>query len=295
MKICISSTFIDLIEYRSIALEVCDILKAKQLAMELMFSSNESPLETSLNLVKESDIYVCIIGKRYGTVPSGYAESITHLEYKEAIKLNKPVYIFIISNVKRDTELQNFIKEISEKHVYSEVSDKHDFRRELLNTLRCNHFKELRIDSKFIVDLEAEHMRLNDHGYAMKFISDKETLDLLHVFSKNMSGLKSIIDGIYASNGELPGDLEGFIQKLGCDCEKIKDIPYYENPFINRDWEAFNLGIPNWMNALKLSFLNLKVRLLEYEIQRKYTNELELALLLAKQELFDFIGVSHMD
>lgn len=70
--------------------------------------------------------------------------------------------------------------------------------RELLNTLRCNHFKELRIDSKFIVDLEAEHMGIKRPWlYAMKFISDKETLDLLHVFSKNMSGLKSIIDGMH--------------------------------------------------------------------------------------------------
>ena len=144
MKICISSTFIDLIEYRNIALEVCDIFKANQLVMELMFSRPETPLEASLELVRSCDIYICILGERYGTIPCGYEKSITNLEYEEAVSLSKPIHIFILDVSNKEEKLQKFINDIEQKYVYSLVKDKHDFRSKLLNTLRQNYFKELK-------------------------------------------------------------------------------------------------------------------------------------------------------
>lgn len=295
MKICISSTFIDLIEYRNIALEVCDIFKTSQLVMEFMFSKVESPLEASLELVRDCDIYVCILGERYGTIPDGYNQSITNLEYEEAIKLSKPIHIFIVDNSKKDEKLLKFINIIAQKHVYAMVKDIHDFRSKLLNTLRQNYFKELKIDSKFLIDLEAEHYRLNNHGYAMSFISSKSTLELLSTFTENINGLENMISWISSSNERIEDDLKKLMQKIGCDSEKLNSIPYYENPFVDRNWETLCLGFPNWMNALKLSFLNLQVRLLEYEAQRTENEEIIEKLNYAKKELFDFIGVSHVD
>ncbi len=295
MKICISSTFIDLIEYRNVALEVCDIFKVQQLVMEIMFSKTETPVEASLELVRNCDIYICILGKRYGTIPTEYEKSITNLEYEEAVSLSKPIHIFILDDSNKEEKLQKFINEIKQKHVYSLVKDKHDFRSKLLNTLRQNHFKELKIDSQFLVDLEAEHFKLNDHGLAMDFISSKDTLELLNIFSENISGLQNMHSWISSSNDKLEDDLKKLMQKVGCDSEKLNSVPYYENPFINRDWETIALGFPNWMNALRLSFLNLQVRLLEYEVQRSESEEYAEALNKAKAELFDFIGVSHVD
>lgn len=156
MNICISSTFIDLKEYRNIALEVCDIFKVNQCAMELMFSKTQNPVDASLNLVRNCDIYICIIGSRYGTVPANFNKSIAHLEYDEAIKLSKPVYIFNISSLKKEEKLQNFLQEIKLKHVYSDIENIDDFRSSLINTLRQNHFKELKIDSKYLIELESE-------------------------------------------------------------------------------------------------------------------------------------------
>lgn len=295
MKICISSTFIELIEYRNIALEVCDIFKANQLVMELMFSRPETPLEASLELVRSCDIYICILGERYGTIPYGYEKSITNLEYEEAVSLSKPIHIFILDVSNKEEKLQKFINDIEQKYVYSLVKDKHDFRSKLLNTLRQNYFKELKIESKFLVELEAEHFKLNDHGLAMDFISSKHTLDLLNIFSENISGLQNMLSSIASSNDKLEHDLRELMQKIGCDSEKLNLIPYYENPFINRDWETIALGFPNLMNALRLSFLNLQVRLLEYEVQRNESEEYIKSLNKAKKELFDFIGVSYVD
>lgn len=85
------------------------------------------------------------------------------------------------------------------------------------------------------------------------------------------------------------------LSKIGCNVEKLNSIPYYENPFINRDWELINLGLPNWLNSIKLSFLNLKLRLLEYEAQGDTDNISMEALEDARKELYNFIGVSHVD
>lgn len=295
MKICISSTFLDLINYRNMALEVCDIFKAKQLAMEIIFSTNDNPIKESLKLVQDSDIYICIIGEKYGTIKDGYSKSITHLEYDEAIRINKPIYIFVVSSTNRDKEMKKLLSDIKENHTYSHIESVIEFRKALLNTIRNNHFKELKINSKFILDLEAEHIQQNDHGLAMDFISNKNTLDLLNIFSENISGMENMLNYISDSNQDIENDLIQLFKKLNIDEAKIKKIPYYENPFINRDWEMVNLGFPNWLNSVKLSFLNLKVRLLEYEVQQSNDEVLYKELTLAKKELTEFIGVSHVD
>ncbi|WP_141047318.1 DUF4062 domain-containing protein [Aliarcobacter cryaerophilus] len=295
MKICISSTFTDLIDYRNIAIEVCEIFKAKQLVMELMFSKSETPLEASLDLVRNCDIYICIIGKRYGTIPAGYDKSITNLEYEEALKLSKPIHIFIVDNLSREDKLQKFINDISLKYVYGNVRNINEFRSKFINTLRQNYFKDLKIDSKFLIDLETEHFALNYHGLALDFISNKSTLEILDIFSKNITGLNALLDDVSSSYDRLEEDLKELMSKLGYDLTKLDLLHYTENPFINRDWETINLGFPNWINNIKLAFLNLQVRILEYEVQRDDNSENLKALESAKKDLIKFMEKKYVD
>lgn len=295
MKICISSTFTDLIDYRNIAIEVCEIFKAKQLVMELMFSKSETPLEASLDLVRNCDIYICIIGKRYGNIPAGYDKSITNLEYEEALKLSKPIHIFIVDNLSREDKLQKFINDISLKYVYGNVRNINEFRSKFINTLRQNYFKDLKIDSKFLIDLETEHFALNYHGLALDFISNKSTFEILDIFSKNITGLKNLLDEVSSSYDRLENDLKELMSKLGYDLTKLNSLHYTENPFINRDWETINLGFPNWINNIKLAFLNLQVRILEYEVQRDDNSENLKALESAKKDLIKFMEKKYVD
>lgn len=96
-KVMISSTFIDLPEHRQKVIEACDRLGFGHVAMEHTSSSDRSTLENSLNMVAKSDVYVLVLGFRYGSIPQGEQESITALEFKRALELERPCLIFEMS------------------------------------------------------------------------------------------------------------------------------------------------------------------------------------------------------
>lgn len=58
------------------------------------------------------------------------------------------------------------------------------------------------------------------------------------------------------SNKLIDTDIRAIIRRIGADEEKYNQIPYYENPFVKRDWEILNLRANN-------SIMMLQVRILE--------------------------------
>jgi hypothetical protein len=92
----ISSTFIDLNEERK---KVWDCLEKFDVAvkgMEQFGARKSTPLETCLTEVEQSDIYVGIIGMRYGSEDPSTKKSYSQLEYEKAIEQNKEILIYII-------------------------------------------------------------------------------------------------------------------------------------------------------------------------------------------------------
>ena len=97
-QVFISSTYIDLIEERHAAVEA--ILKAGHIpaGMEL-FKSGRSQLETIKSWIDESDIYLLILGKRYGSIDPESNKSYTQLEYEYALsKDNFPIFSIILKD-----------------------------------------------------------------------------------------------------------------------------------------------------------------------------------------------------
>ena len=47
------------------------------------------------------------------------------------------------------------------------------------------------------------------------------------------------------------------------DVTPIDAIPYYENPFFNRNWEYHNLGSANWLQRINIDLVHLEVKYLE--------------------------------
>jgi hypothetical protein len=62
--------------------------------METYAAGPVDALEKCLQDVRESGIYILLLGNKYGFIKEGMQESITHLEYKEAVKTGKPVFVF---------------------------------------------------------------------------------------------------------------------------------------------------------------------------------------------------------
>jgi hypothetical protein len=100
-KVYVSSTYQDLAEHRG---AVMDALR--QLGFSARASENEPERErdaiaSALERVDAADLYVCILGFRYGFVPrdpernpQGY--SITELEYRRALMRHLPVFMFLM-------------------------------------------------------------------------------------------------------------------------------------------------------------------------------------------------------
>ena len=80
-QVLIFSTYTDLIEERQSAVEA--ILKADHIpaGMEL-FKAGKEQLETVQKWIDESDIYVLILGKRYGSIETKSGLSYTEIEYR---------------------------------------------------------------------------------------------------------------------------------------------------------------------------------------------------------------------
>jgi tetratricopeptide (TPR) repeat protein len=95
-RVMISSTILDLPLHRLAAKDACIEEDMLPLMMEHWPAGNEDVIEMSMNLVDRCDIYVCIVGSRYGVVPPGREKSVTHMEYERAVELGKERLIFIM-------------------------------------------------------------------------------------------------------------------------------------------------------------------------------------------------------
>ncbi len=96
LQVFVSSTFLDLKDERQKAVE--GILKAKHIpaGMELFKAGNESQLETVKRWINESDVYLLILGGRYGTLEPSTGKSYTQIEYEYALDKGIPMFAFVI-------------------------------------------------------------------------------------------------------------------------------------------------------------------------------------------------------
>ena len=113
LQIFISSTYTDLKEERQAAVEA--ILKSGNIpaGMELFTAGDKSQLETITRWIDDSDIYMLILGGRYGSIEPTTGNSYTEVEYDYAKSNNKPLFAVVISDkyldekVKKDGLLVN--------------------------------------------------------------------------------------------------------------------------------------------------------------------------------------------
>lgn len=92
----ISSTFEDLKEERQAAVEA--VLRAGHIpaGMELFAAGSESQWETIKEWIEASDVYLLILGGRYGTLKGKTGVSYTAHEYQYAVDLDKPLFSVVI-------------------------------------------------------------------------------------------------------------------------------------------------------------------------------------------------------
>ncbi len=96
LQVFVSSTFTDLIEERQAA--VSAILKAGHIpaGMELFTAADRSQMDIIKNWIDESDVYMLILGGRYGSIEPTSGKSYTELEYDYAVEKGKALFAVVI-------------------------------------------------------------------------------------------------------------------------------------------------------------------------------------------------------
>lgn len=97
-QIFISSTYTDLHDERQAAVEA--ILKSGHIpaGMELFAAGNESQMDTIRRWIDESDIYMLILGSRYGSIEPKTGLSYIECEYDYATSVEIPLFSLVCSD-----------------------------------------------------------------------------------------------------------------------------------------------------------------------------------------------------
>lgn len=96
LQVFVSSTFTDLQSERQAAVQA--ILKAGHIpaGMELFTASDKSQWDIIKRWIDESDVYMLILGGRYGSVDKESGLSYTEMEYDYAVEQKKPLFSVVI-------------------------------------------------------------------------------------------------------------------------------------------------------------------------------------------------------
>lgn len=210
-QIFISSTFTDLIDERQAAVEA--ILQAGHIpaGMELFAASNKSQLEIIKEWIDESDIYMLILGGRYGSIETDSGLSYTELEYNYACETDKPLFSLVLHD--------DFIEKKVQKHGSTNIREPNEpqklkkFSTNVLSKLCkiCSDNKDIQLGVfQSITSLEKEYKLTGWLPANQKFNPEiylKQISDLtreLEKLRKSSNGLihKSNTDITRLSQGE---------------------------------------------------------------------------------------------
>jgi hypothetical protein len=87
--------------------------------------------------------------------------------------------------------------------------------------------------------------------------------DVVRACHENIGYLVGFHDTFRESDNRLQADFDDLLKRKDVDPSLFNDIPYYENPLQNRNWEHHNLGIPNRMQRLKIDLMHMEIKYIE--------------------------------
>lgn len=144
-KIFISSTGVDLAEYRRAAIEVCNQLQFVPIAMEFFDSMGAGANSASKIRLDDAHLYVGIVAHRYGYIEPGYDKSVTENEFDYAGEVGLDRLCFLVDDkqpwppeaieFRAYSLLKEFRARIERSVVRSLITTVDDFRAKLMSSL----------------------------------------------------------------------------------------------------------------------------------------------------------------
>ncbi|WP_338887331.1 DUF4062 domain-containing protein [Aeromonas rivipollensis] len=144
LQVFISSTYHDLQEERQAA--VSSILKAGHIpaGMELFTAGDRSQMVTIKEWIDESDVYMLILGGRYGSIERTSGISYTELEYDYAQEQGKPAFAVVITEQALETKIRAKGSSFGEKENPKELAL---FREKVLGNISSffDDYKDIKL------------------------------------------------------------------------------------------------------------------------------------------------------
>lgn len=212
----ISSTFEDLKEHRKNVWATLEKYEVIVRGMEKFGARKENPLQTCLSEVEQSDIFICIISSKIGTIEPSTSKSYTQLEYEKAYELKKDILIYIIDQSNGKVSLKNvdfgeshdklesFKSILNERHTRDTFTDANDLAEKL-----DRKFQELLSKKYNVPEPEDEYHRtltiLNRFLLLPKEFSNKEVKIKIKIIGDPFPASKSICKSFFLSYGKTLG------------------------------------------------------------------------------------------
>lgn len=247
LQVFISSTFIDLQEERQAAVEA--ILKAGHIpaGMELFKAGNQSQWDTITRWIDESDIYMLILGGRYGSIEETSKKSYTHLEYDYAMSKNIPLFAVTLTDeaIQKKGEQLGFDKAI-ERH----NTEKYNDFKSTVRSKMCTDVTDVKDIKLAVMDSLSELQRLNTFtGWVSgKDVPDVNGLnqDIIKLHQENVQ-LKEEVQKLKKINGDLVAKQQDKAEFNGLTFQELKS--YLQSEKIKVPSEG------NYKSSNLLSFL----------------------------------------
>lgn len=266
LQVFISSTFTDLIEERQAA--VSAILKAGHIpaGMELFTAADRSQMDIIKNWIDESDVYMLILGGRYGSIEPTTGKSYTELEYDYAVEQGKALFAVVIKEEALEQKVKehgtDFLerdepKSLSEfkKKVLSNMSsffeDVKDIRlcvHESLSDFSTNRKLKGWVSADEIIDthdLAEEIKKLNEENRKLKSDienKDKKIKSLLNNKDSEFRELAEVLNEIKITipktQTKVDNDIETNLLNIFVTC-KDSFVNGITNDINMKDWENF--------------------------------------------------------
>ena len=186
----VSSTYQDLEEHRREVWSVLEDFDVDVRGMEQFGARSEEPIETCLNEVEQSDVYVGIIGYRLGSVHDEKGLSFTQMEYERARELDLDILIYLID------------EEAEVKAKYIEKGSNLEKLQNFKETLKSRHTIDTFTSSEDIGEkLRRDFMRITGGSskeggdiFDEEIENSKEYIDKFLLIPKEVSGKEILLD-----------------------------------------------------------------------------------------------------
>jgi len=134
MQVFVSSTYTDLKQERQAAVEA--ILTAGHIpaGMELFAAGDESQMDVIRRWINESDVFLLILGGRYGTLDPQTNKSYVHLEFEHAVSTGIALFAVVID----ESHLEARVRAIGSSVIETE------------NAAALRKFRELLVSSRIV-------------------------------------------------------------------------------------------------------------------------------------------------